>query len=52
MVKTKNSENCKIMFIETYSSIKLSCILSLILKHMMEDVCFQLIYCVDQITFG
>ena len=54
----KSSENCKIIFIDTYSSIKLSYALSPIIEHiMMEDVHFQLIYCVDhfaldQITFG
>lgn len=42
----KSSENCKIIFIDTYSSIKLSYVLSPIIEHIMiEDVHFQLIYC-------
>lgn len=46
------------MFTDTYSFIKLSYVLSPIMEPiMMEDLHFQLIYCVDQfaldqITFG
>lgn len=46
------------MFTDTYSFTKLSYVLSPIMEHiMMEDLHFQLIYCVDhfaldQITFG
>lgn len=40
------------MFIHIYSTVKLSYVLSLILKHLMvEDIHFQLIYCIDQFAF-
>lgn len=46
------------MFTDTYSFIKLSYVLSPIMEHIrMEDLHFQLVYCVDQfaldqIAFG